>query len=434
MGSGLSAEPAPSASDVPPAGLKSARKKKHQVSGWFQTPLFTPFLGPQPRLHIHRHPTQDDVVKVIDDLKGKCDDLEDELATSHDDNRVLRKRLDALTASQLHGAAGGVDETVEAPPEKWMLLDFLMQLCQSPGDLDDDELQQRETALTKALQYSALSPLRNVARKYGLNGSSDDEVSVSASTVDGSAPNGEALAGAVRDALFPEEDRQLLRDVCESEALAQLSMVHDELHGAKQAAEKWQAEGERLQARVTELEAQVEGERKCREEAEASVAEMSEREEAARGAAEAEAAAIEAAEEGGFPPADVMDEEAVGEEDESDAAEAEQEEAGEEQEEADRVEMEEDVQEGDEEEAAAEAEEEAEVEAEADDDFVDDVVSAPAAVEDITEGAGSDDEEEEEEEEAMPPPPPAAGKKAPKSPLVSSDTDSPNPEVSTPSP
>ena len=65
------------------------------------------------------------------------------------------------------------------------------------------------------------------------------------------------------------------------------------------------------------------------------------------------------------------------------------------------------------------------------DDFVDDVVSAPAAVEDITEGAGSDDEEEEE---AMPPPPPAAGKKAPKSPLVSSDTDSPNPEVSTPSP
>ena len=379
-------------------------------------------------------------MKVIDDLKGKCDDLEDELATSHDDNRVLRKRLDALTAAQLHGAAGGVDETVEAPPEKWMLLDFLMQLCQSPGDLDDDELQQREAALTKALQYSALSPLRNVARKYGLNGASDDEASVSASTVDGSAPNGEALAGAVRDALFPEEDRQLLRDVCESEALAQLSMVHDELHGAKQAAEKWQAEGERLQARVAELEAQAESEGKRREEAEAAVVEMSEREEAARTAAEAEAAEIEAAAEAGFPPADAMDEEVADEEGEDEAAEGEgeaaegeaaeeeQAEEGEEQEvEEDRVEMEQEVEEGDddEEEAGEEAEEEAEG------DFVDDVVGAPAAVEDITEDAeaaaededaGSDDDEEaeaEEEEEVLPPPPPAAAKKAPKSPLVS---------------
>jgi len=401
------------------------------------------------------------VVKVIDDLKGKCDDLEDELATYHDDNRVLRKRLDALTAAQLHGAAGGVDETVEAPPEKWMLLDFLMQLCQSPGDLDDDELQQREAALTKALQYSALSPLRNVARKYGLNGAStDDEASVSASTVDGSGPNGhgEALAGAVRDALFPEEDRQLLRDVCESEALAQLSMVHDELHGAKQAAEKWQAEGERLQARVAELEAQAESEGKRREEAEAAVVEMSEREEAARAAAEAEAAEIEAAAEAGFPPADAMDEEVADEAGEGEAAEgegeaaegegeaaegeaAEGEAACEEQEqevEGDRVEMEQEVEEGDDEEdqAGEEAEEEAEG------DFVDDVVGAPAPVEDLTgdiaeaeedaeaaaedEDAGSDDDEEAEaeaeaeaEEEVLPPPPPAAAKKAPKSPLVS---------------
>ena len=87
-----------------------------------------PLHNPQPHAHTNSR------------ISSQCDDLEDELATSHEDNRVLRKRLDALTAAQLHGAAGGLDDSAEAPPEKWMLLDFLMQLCQSPGDLDDDEL------------------------------------------------------------------------------------------------------------------------------------------------------------------------------------------------------------------------------------------------------------------------------------------------------
>ena len=176
---------------------------------------------------------REDLERLIDDLQERCDDLEDELSTSRNQNAQLQAQLVEKDAS--HGARAAADGSSDAASSaaggdddvnQWRVLDLLASLLSHHSNCDS--LAAERVKLGVALKESKRAPLRQVYTKVAMlhNNNDDDDGDKVGSGVEQSCAVGveEAaeLANALREALFPEGTRAVAALAVAQQELTQL--------------------------------------------------------------------------------------------------------------------------------------------------------------------------------------------------------------------